>query len=236
MPTPDEPSGRYSIGSRRCEDGVCHPDGGTLGGPHTTWFTPHPSKRTRDEPTADTGHRSRHRGDDGRPAAAQDARADGPVRPGRGPGRDGGGPGGRARGTPGGPASGPRPDVRAGDLDGGRSPPPRAPLLPAHPRGHRGREGPRAPAHLRLQAGRHRHDLPRSAVGQGRGGRRGQAGGRCHRERGRPRQQGPLPPAARGRDRSRRPRRRRRRCGPGRPAPSASIRMPRTCSTSTTAR
>ena len=35
--------------------------------------------------------------------------------------------------------------------------------------------------------------------------RRGPAGGRCHRQRGRFREQGPLPPVARGRHRDRRP-------------------------------
>ena len=143
------------------------------------------------------------------------ARPDRPVRPGRDPGRDGRRPDRRARRPPAGPPRRPRPDLRAGDRDRGRPPAPRPALLPADARGHRGRDGPRPPAHLRLQAGRHRRRRSSTALAdQGRGGRRGPPGGRRHRQRGRLRQQGPVPPAARGGRRGRRPRRDRRRRGP----------------------
>ena len=66
----------------------------------------------------------------------------------------------RARRSPAGPPSGSGADVRAGHRDLGRSPAPRPPLLPAHAGGHRGGPGSCAPAHLRLQAWRHRGDVP----------------------------------------------------------------------------
>ena len=129
-----------------------------------------------------------------------------------------------------------RPDVRAGDLDARRPAPPRPPLLPADARGHRRGDGPHPPADLRLQAGRHRRNVPDGARRQGRRGRRGPAGGRRDRQRGRLRQQGPVPAAARGRDRGRRPRRDRRPARRADRQPRASMPTARTCSTSTIAR
>ena len=79
------------------------------------------------------------------------------------------------------------------------------------------------------KAGRHRRDLPdragRPKVG---GRRRGPAVGRRHRQRGRLRQQGPVPAAARGGRRGRRPRRDRRRPvrRPGGPLVPAARRGP----------
>ena len=70
-----------------------------------------------------------------------------------------------------------RPSLRRRDLamdfapaivDVGRPAASRPALLPAHARGHRGRDRPCPPAHLRLQARRDRDDVPRGARGQGR--------------------------------------------------------------------
>ena len=127
--------------------------------------------------------------------------------------------------------------LRAGDRDGGRAAAPRPPLLPADARGHRGRARTTSTcsstATSRATSGRR----SRRAGREGRRRRRGPPRGRRDRQRGRLREQGALPPAARGRHRGRRPRRRLR--GPRSGALGARhvrAARSRTCSTSIIAR